>query len=54
MVILPEDNSLKRKIKEAVEDGPCLVPDEGIELKIYYGTASALVMWPSCGQVTAM
>ena len=26
-VILPEDNTLKRKIKEVVEDGPCLVPE---------------------------
>ena len=43
-VILPEDNSLKRKIKEAVEDVPCLVPDDGLELEIYYGTASSLVM----------
>ena len=32
-VILPEDNTLKRKIKEVVEDGPCLVPDGGLELK---------------------
>ena len=26
-VILPEDNTLKRKIKEVVEDGLCLVPE---------------------------
>ena len=37
-VILPEDNTLKRKIKEVVEDGPCLVPDGGLELKTNYGT----------------